>query len=171
MEIVQVKEEYKGKEIVFRYTSEYYYEVYREDFSVRFVRTPFGQEVHKEFKSTLLEDWLENPELYVIKEKDEMIGFIEISLESWNRRLRISNIWVDDSRRHQGLGSRLMNKAMERAKVLGARALVLETQSCNDKAISFYKKHGFTMIGFDLISYSNEDINKKEVRIEMGKCL
>ena len=171
MEIVQVKEEYKGKEIVFRYTSEYYYEVYREDFSVRFVRTPFEQEVHKEFKSTLLEDWLENPELYVIKEKDEMIGFIEISLESWNRRLRISNIWVNDSRRHQGLGSMLMNKAMERAKELGARAIVLETQSCNDKAISFYKKHGFTMIGFDLISYSNEDINKKEVRIEMGKCL
>jgi ribosomal protein S18 acetylase RimI-like enzyme len=100
-----------------------------------------------------------------------MIGFIEISLESWNRRLRISNIWVNDSRRHQGLGSRLMNKAMERAKVLGARAIVLETQSCNDKAISFYKKHGFIMIGFDLISYSNEDINKKEVRIEMGKIL
>ena len=118
MEIVQMKEEYKGKEIVFRYTSEYYYEVYREDFSVRFVSKPFGQEVHKEFKSTLLEDWLENPELYVIKEKDEMIGFIEISLESWNRRLRISNIWVNDSRRHQGLGSRLMNKAMESAKVL-----------------------------------------------------
>lgn len=171
MEIIQGTDEYKGKEIVFHYTSEYYYEAYVDDFSVRFVRKPFGHEVHKEFKSTLLEDWLENPELYMIKEADELVGFIEISLESWNHRLRISNIWVSDSNRHQGIGSKLMNKGIERAGELGVRAIVLETQSCNDKAISFYKKHGFTLIGFDLISYSNEDIEKKEVRIEMGKCL
>lgn len=50
MEIIQGTDEYKGKEIVFHYTSEYYYEAYVDDFSVRFVRKPFGHEVHKELK-------------------------------------------------------------------------------------------------------------------------
>lgn len=57
------------------------------------------------------------------------------------------------------------------AKESHARMLVLETQSCNEKAIAFYKKHGFEVIGFDLCAYSNEDLERCEVRIEMGKKL
>lgn len=38
-------------------------------------------------------------------------------------------------------------------------------------AISFYKSFGFEIIGFDLYSYSNDDPEKKEVRLEMGKKL
>lgn len=41
---------------------------------------------------------------------------------------------------------------------------VLETQTCNENAIAFY--HRF---GFDLYSYSNEDPERHEVRIELGK--
>ncbi len=49
--------------------------------------------------------------------------------------------------------------------------LVLETQSCNAPAIDFYVKNGFILIGFDSTAYSNEDVVKKEVRIEMGLAL
>ena len=38
--------------------------------------------------------------------------------------------------------------------------IVLETQSCNKKAIDFYVKHGFSLIGLDMYAYSNEDPEK-----------
>ena len=57
------------------------------------------------------------------------------------------------------------------ARTAGARMLVLETQSCNENAIAFYRKNGFQMIGFDLYAYSNDDPARREVRIEMGKKL
>ena len=46
--------------------------------------------------------------------------------------------------------------------------LVLETQSCNVPAINFYLKQSFTLIGFDIAAYSNDDVEKKEVRLEFG---
>ena len=40
-----------------------------------------------------------------------------------------------------------------------------------EKRYSFYRKNGFSIIGFDLYSYSNNDPERHEVRIEMGKKL
>lgn len=64
-----------------------------------------------------------------------------------------------------------MNRITEAAESTGARMIVLETQSCNESAIAFYRKNGFSIIGFDLYSYSNNDPERHEVRIEMGKKL
>ena len=57
------------------------------------------------------------------------------------------------------------------AKQNGARMVILETQTCNENAIAFYKKNGFEIIGFDLYAYSNDDPEKHEIRIEMGRKL
>ena len=51
------------------------------------------------------------------------------------------------------------------------RALLLETQSCNVGAIAFYLKEGFSLFGFDACCYSNEDIPRGEVRLELGMYL
>lgn len=64
-----------------------------------------------------------------------------------------------------------MNRITEAAESTGARMIVLETQSCNESAIAFYRKNGFSIIGFDLYAYSNNDPERHEVRIEMGKKL
>jgi ribosomal protein S18 acetylase RimI-like enzyme len=61
-----------------------------------------------------------------------------------------------------------MNHAVELAKEKRARMLVLETQSYDVPAIGFYLRFGFELIGFDAAAYSNEDIAKKEVRLEFG---
>ena len=100
-----------------------------------------------------------------------MLGFIELSDEDWNNRLRIANIWVDEDYRYQGIGKRLIDKAIEIAKTGGQRALVLETQSCNDPAIRFYLSCGFELIGLDTIHYQNDDIQRGEVRLEFGLTL
>lgn len=64
-----------------------------------------------------------------------------------------------------------METILKAAKASGARMAVLETQSCNENAIAFYRKNGFELIGFDMYAYSNTDPERHEIRIEMGKKL
>lgn len=70
-----------------------------------------------------------------------------------------------------GIGTRLIDLAKTRATELGIRAIMLETQTSNYPAIQFYLKNGFKLVGFNSISYSNEDVKKNEVRLEMGYIL
>ena len=120
----------------------------------------------------MLEDWLENPTAYGAFDGEKMVGFVEGFLEKWNNRYRISNICVfDSSDRRNGTGTLLMETILEEAVQSGARMAVLETQNFNFKAISFYKKNGFEIIGFDRYVYSNSDPEKHNMRIEMGRKL
>ena len=105
-------------------------------------------------------------------EDGELIGIVEGTPEAWNNCYRISNICIfDNTRRHCGIGAKLMDTIFDEAKKSGARMVVLETQTCNENAIAFYQKNGFEIIGFDLYSYSNSDPERHEIRIEMGKQL
>ena len=67
-----------------------------------------------------------------------------------------------------GIGTMLLKKIMETAVDSSARMAVLETQSFNYKAISFYQKNGFEIIGFDRYAYSNKGPEEHNMRIEMG---
>jgi len=64
-----------------------------------------------------------------------------------------------------------MEESIKHAKNLSCRAVMLEVQSCNYPAIQFYLKQGFKFTGLDTLAYSNEDIEKKEVRLEMGMMI
>ena len=77
----------------------------------------------------------------------------------------------DAANRHRGIGKMLMERILLDAKESGARMVVLETQSFNSAAISFYKKNGFQIIGFDRYAYSNDGPAEHNMRIEMGKKL
>lgn len=161
------KTNYKGKKYVFKYKSNSYYDVElsNNNFSINLVKRNFNETIDKQFTSTLFEDFLESPSLYGIVE-DELVAFIEISRESWNKRIRVSNILVQESVRGKGYGTLLMNHVKELLKKENFRAIVLETQSCNYPAIQFYLKNGFKLTGCDLTAYNNNDIERKEVRLE-----
>ena len=77
----------------------------------------------------------------------------------------------DRSLRGRGVGAALLNAMLDTARASGARMAVLETQSCNENAIAFYRRNGFDIIGFDLYAYSNTDPDRHEVRVEMGRKL
>ena len=77
----------------------------------------------------------------------------------------------ENAKRGSGVGTRLLDAIQTSAASSGARMIVLETQSCNENAIAFYRKNGFEIIGFDLYAYSNDDPERHEVRLEMGKKL
>ena len=77
----------------------------------------------------------------------------------------------DHQNRSAGVGTMLMEGIQKTAASVWARMIVLETQSCNENAIAFYRKNRFSIIGFDLYAYSNTDPDRHEIRIEMGKKL
>lgn len=62
-----------------------------------------------------------------------------------------------------------MNAISDAAKASGARMSVLETQSCNENAIAFYRKNGFEIIGFDLYSCSNTDPERTKFGLKWEK--
>ena len=108
---------------------------------------------------------------YGILHGEELIAVIELCPEEWNGRMRVTELWVKEDCRSRGLGKRLLTFAKEEARRTGRRALVLETQSCNTRAIAFYFREGLSFIGFDACSYTNEDISRGEVRLELGIIL
>ena len=133
---------------------------------------PFDAPEERSFDDTFYGEWLEDPIAYGTFEGERLIGFVEGSMETWNNRFRISNICVfEDAARGSGVATRLMAAIQQEAATRRARMIILETQTCNENAIAFYKKNGFDIIGFDLYSYSNTDPERHEVRIEMGKKL
>ncbi len=86
----------------------------------------------------------------------------------YSKRLVVNLLYVDREFRRKGVAEALMNKAKAIMYENNIRSIILETQSCNVKAIAFYLKQGFRLIGFDTICYSNHDIENKEVRLDFG---
>ena len=163
---------YAEKKFTVRYETNGYYDIQEntQGFQIKYVSYPAPKE--KTFDDVFFAKWLDHPIAYGAFIDHQMIGYVEGAMETWNQRFRISNICIfETSKRHTGIGKKLMETIIEVAQSLQARMVVLETQSCNVNAIEFYKKMGFCIIGFDLYAYSNMDREQHEIRIEMGKKL
>lgn len=175
VEIRELDQSYKGYLLEFQYCTDSYYDIVvseqGEDYSIQLELTPLMENVCKQFTDRLMEDWLENASAYGAFVEGELVGVLDLSYESWNRRLRIANILVYEPFRRMNLGTLLMKEAIRIGNLVGARALILETQSCNVPAIRFYRQCGFSLVGFDLNFYGNHDLEMKEVRIEMTRKL
>ena len=163
--------EYKGRKYSLKIKSNKYLDIIPSEFGFKleFVDT---NEYIKVLEDDMLSDWLDNPVAYGYFEEDKILGFVEGFKEEWNNRYRISNICIfEEDNRQKGIGKLLLDQILKDAKASNARMVVLETQSYNHKAISFYKKNGFEIIGFDRYAYSNEGPNDHNMRIEMGMIL
>ncbi len=159
------KEQWKDYPLTFEYTTDHYFDFEQSScndaIAFNIVKKPFKTTLNKKFVNKLFPDYYENSEGYGIIEGDTLIGVIALSKEDWNNRLRITELLVCPKLRKQGIGSKLMNIAKTRAKELNCRSIILETQSCNEKAINFYFSQGFSLVGFDTNCYSNNDIEKR----------
>jgi ribosomal protein S18 acetylase RimI-like enzyme len=160
------------REIGSKYTSSHYYDVSvrgGEGFwTVELARKPFEKILEKNYHGKLFEDHVEEPRVFVALCGDRQVAWLELGYERWNNRMRVWEFLVDSEFRDRGIGTLLMNHAVKIAKEKGARMLVLETQTNNDIAVKFYLDFGFKLIGLDIAAYSNEDLDKKEIRLELG---
>jgi ribosomal protein S18 acetylase RimI-like enzyme len=160
------------REIRSNYTTCHYYDVsvHCESGSWRIGLTykAFENTLDKNYHGRLFEDHIAEPRVFAAVLGNKQVGWIELGYEKWNNRMRVWEFLVDEEFRKRGVGTLLMNHAVKIAKEKGARMLVLETQTNNATAISFYLDFGFELIGLDIAAYSNDDIGRKEVRLELG---
>ncbi|HVP92715.1 MAG TPA: GNAT family N-acetyltransferase [Acidobacteriota bacterium] len=160
------------REIGSKYSTSQYYDVsvYRESQSWRIGLTlkAFANVLDKNYHGKLFEDHITEPRVFVAMLGNKQVGWIELGYDKWNNRMRVWEFLVNEEFRRRGVGTLLMNHAAKVARQKGARMLVLETQTNNTTAINFYLKFGFELIGLDTTAYSNDDVGKKEVRLELG---
>ena len=165
---------WQGHRLEFRYIAHTYYDVEinndNNNICVSFVKKPFDEPFEKQPDETdvLFQPWWDDVKAWGIIENDMLIAVIETAVEEWSNRLIVTELWIDDAHRRQGIATALMDIAMNRAKEEKRRVLMLETQSCNEGAITFYLQYGFSLIGFDACAYENNDMERKEVRMNMG---
>ena len=124
--------------------------------------------IEKRFEGGLFQHFVDVPRVFAAEFEDKQVGWIELGFQEWNNRMGIWELLVKEGFRRKGIGTVLVDYAVKLSKRRGARMLVVETQSCNVPAVSFYLKHGFELVGFDVAAYSNEDMKRKEVRLEFG---
>lgn len=180
---MQIKQIYQkdypnNKKITYEYDSDQYYEFNMDILAdnkgwiISWKLKPFTETFHKYEECPLFNDYKMPAEYYlVLNENEEEIGYLVIGYVTWNKLARVWDLSITDNYRRKGIGTKLLQLAENKAREWNCRALILETQSSNFKAIKFYLNFGFSLSGYDQLCYSNQDIERKEIRIEMGKYL
>lgn len=171
------KDKWKGTVIPIGYTTDKYYDVVvnkkekgfnidieKKDFTEPVIHTP----EEYDFPDKLYEDHWENAYAWGVLVNDKLVAALETDQELWSNRLRITELWVAEEYQKKGIGHKLIDIAKEQARRERRRAIILETQSCNVNAVDFYQHEGFTLIGMDTCCYKNNDLQRKEVRLEFG---
>jgi predicted N-acetyltransferase YhbS len=171
------KEKWKGTIIPIKYSTDKYYDVsmnkkdsgYTIDIEKKSFTEPVTHTPEEyDFPDKLYEDHWEHAYAWGILVDNVLIAAIETDQEIWSNRLRITELWVAEDYQKQGIGHALIDMAKEQARRERRRAIILETQSCNVNAIDFYQHEGFRLIGMDTCCYKNDDLQRKEVRLEFG---
>ncbi|WOO38422.1 GNAT family N-acetyltransferase [Anaerocolumna sp. AGMB13020] len=171
------KEQWKGTILPIKYTTDKYYDVSMnktdKGYSIEIEKKSFPEPVthtpeEYDYPDKLYEDHWEHAYAWGVLADNNLIAAIETEQEVWSNRLRITELWVADEYHRQGIGHALIDMAKEQARRERRRAIILETQSCNVNAIDFYQHEGFQLIGMDTCCYKNNDLQRKEVRLEFG---
>jgi GNAT superfamily N-acetyltransferase len=111
---------------------------------------------------------LQHPEEYIIS-KGGVILMIQFNREiAGTAALKFvepgvyefTKMAVDKKFRGQGLGRALAEAAIEKAKVLGARTIILYSNRILENAITLYRKLGFVELPVDVV-YKRSDIKMK----------
>lgn len=105
----------------------------------------------------ILQEELNNPnsEYFVAKLENNILGFAGI----WKAvdDVHITDIVVKKSNRQNGIGSKLLEKLIQTAKMQNFKSITLEVNEHNLPAINLYLKYGFKNVGFRKKYYGNKD--------------
>lgn len=171
------REQWQDAVLPIGYTTTEYYDVSLErradGFALSIQKKPLEEPITRtpqehDFPDRLFAAHWQGARAWGIVEDGKLLGAIELCAEEWSNRLRVTELWVDPSLQKQGYGHALMEIAKQQARLAHRRALILETQSANANAIGFYLHEDFELIGLDLCCYTNCDIQRKDVRLELG---
>ena len=90
-----------------------------------------------------------------VDENNIPVGYIGVfdSFDDYN----IIGIAVDNNYQKKGIGSLLLQKVIEEAKLNNIKSLSLEVDEKNEKAINFYKNKGFEVTNIRKKYYKDND--------------
>lgn len=88
---------------------------------------------------------LRDGRLYLAKEGDELVGFMQVEQKTRLRCLAVTRIAVHPGHRGEGIGTQLLVLAKDRAQAQAA-PLRLRVSKRNPRAIQFYTKLGFQVV-------------------------
>ena len=95
--------------------------------------------------------------IYLMAKSDfEAIGFASFIYDKWNNSILIDQLFVRPDMQGRGIGSKLLRRALEKAKKMGVRIAFLHTGKSNNNAITFYKKNGFSVAGQIKVLYGHD---------------
>ena len=91
-----------------------------------------------------------------------------LSGHTWGRAGEIRFLWVEEARRHTGIGTRLLRAAEEEARSRGCRKIVLSTLSF--QALGFYLNLGYVVAGesLDIPSGHSHILLEKRLSLTTG---
>ena len=93
---------------------------------------------------------------YLALEEDRIIGFMSLVKELVSERMILDLIQVDTDFRGRGIGRRLWEKAIEEARLNGAKELYIS--ACpSEETICFYKAMGAEVTSNPIIAIANDE--------------
>ena len=161
-----------GKKVLYTYETTTFYQIKSVQTEIGWTFTlheqSYPQTFVKQLEEELFDDYKDGSNYYIAEWNGEEAAVLVIQQMDWNNTLLIHDLYVYERFKKLGIGTELIVYVKELAKKLGVRAITLETQTSNYPAVQFYLKHDFQLVGFNTISYSNADVEKGEVRLEMA---
>ncbi|TEB14208.1 Protease synthase and sporulation negative regulatory protein PAI 1 [Pelotomaculum sp. FP] len=147
---------------------EFPYKTYNETF--RHMNTPSNMKAYleKAFDINKLRDELLNSSslFYFLYADEELAGYYKLNEYAAQtdindpQSIEIERIYVTKQFQGRSLGSILLNKAIDMASIRKTSYIWLGVWGKNDKAILFYKKNGFYVIGQHSFFYGRRRTNR-----------
>jgi GNAT superfamily N-acetyltransferase len=111
------------REIGSKYSTSHYYDVSvcreSESWRIELTRKALNKGLDKNYHGRLFEDHIQEPRAFAVVMGNREVGWIELGYDRWNSRMRVWEFLVEEEFRKRGVGTLLMNHAVEIAKAKG----------------------------------------------------
>jgi ribosomal protein S18 acetylase RimI-like enzyme len=95
-------------------------------------------------------------------------GFMSLPYDSFAKgAFEIYRFYVSDDQKGSGLAKKLYLELMQHVKIIGAPELFLGVWSLNERALSFYKKLGFEIVGKYLYQVGKTMDDERIMRLKL----
>lgn len=96
----------------------------------------------------IVDDYLARGECYTAWTSDELAG-VFVLLKTRPKTVEIVNIAVNESMQNKGIGRKLLEEALKKAKQMGATTIEIGTGNSSIGQLALYQKCGFRLQAID----------------------